>query len=74
MARYRPRTAAKRFEINVVRVTSKGVVARVAGVDDRNGAEALQGTALYVQRERLPAKSPRTNSTTPISRDCAPTT
>ena len=45
---------AKRFEVKVVRVTSKGVVARVAGVDDRNGAEALKGTALYAPRERLP--------------------
>jgi 16S rRNA processing protein RimM len=45
---------AKHFEINVVRVTPKGVVARVAGVADRNGAEALKGTALYASRERLP--------------------
>ena len=35
-------------------MTPKGVVARVAGVADRNGAEALRGTALYAPRARLP--------------------
>jgi 16S rRNA processing protein RimM len=46
---------SKQLTIKVVRVTPKGVVARVAGVADRNGAEALKGTALYVSRDRLPA-------------------
>jgi len=32
-----------------------GAVARFAGVADRNGAEALRGTALTVPREALPA-------------------
>jgi 16S rRNA processing protein RimM len=40
--------------LKVVRVTSKGVICRVAGVTDRNGAEALAGTDLYVDRARLP--------------------
>ena len=44
----------KKFEISVVRVTPKGVIARVAGVTDRNAAEALARTALYVARELLP--------------------
>jgi 16S rRNA processing protein RimM len=43
------------FKLRVVRVTAKGVVAHIAGVDDRNGAEALAGTDLYVARARLPA-------------------
>jgi 16S rRNA processing protein RimM len=44
------------FEIKVVRVTPKGgVVASIAGVRDRNAAEALKGTPLYVDRDRLPA-------------------
>jgi 16S rRNA processing protein RimM len=44
------------FSVQVVRVTPKGgVVARIAGVGDRNAAEALRGTALYALRERLPA-------------------
>lgn len=44
----------RRFDVRVVRVTPKGVVARIAGVADRNGAEALRGVDLYVPRERLP--------------------
>ena len=31
------------------------MVAHVAGVDDRNAAEALRGVELYVDRSRLPA-------------------
>lgn len=42
------------FSLKIVRVTDKGVVARVSGVADRNGAEALRGTELYVDRNRLP--------------------
>lgn len=42
------------YELSVVRVTPKGVVARVAGVSDRTAAEALRGTELYVERDRLP--------------------
>ncbi len=45
----------RRLEISVVRTTPKGVIAHVAGVDDRNGAEALKGLTLYVDRVRLPA-------------------
>ena len=43
------------FKLKSVRATPKGVVARLQGVDDRNGAEALKGIALYIERERLPA-------------------
>jgi 16S rRNA processing protein RimM len=43
------------FEVQSARATAKGVVARVKGVADRNGAEALKGVELYVERERLPA-------------------
>jgi 16S rRNA processing protein RimM len=43
------------FKLRVFRVTAKGVVAHIAGVDDRNGAEALAGTDLYVARAQLPA-------------------
>jgi 16S rRNA processing protein RimM len=43
------------FEIESLRVTSKGVVARLKGVADRNAAEAVRGTELYIERERLPA-------------------
>ena len=42
------------FTVRVVRVTPKGIVARIDGVADRNAAEALRGTDLYVDRSRLP--------------------
>ena len=45
----------RRFALTVVRVGAKGVVARIAGVGDRNAAEALRGTELWVERDRLPA-------------------
>jgi 16S rRNA processing protein RimM len=48
-------SGARQFKIKVVRVTPKGVIARVAGFADRNGAEALKGVELYVERARLPA-------------------
>ncbi len=47
--------AGKRsFTVRVIRVTPKGVIARVEGVYDRNAAEALRGIDLYVDRSRLP--------------------
>ena len=46
---------ARQFELTVTRVTPRGVIARIAGVADRTGAEALKGVALYVARSRLPA-------------------
>jgi 16S rRNA processing protein RimM len=48
-------SGARKFEIKSARATGKGVVARLAGIIDRNGAEALKGVELYVERERLPA-------------------
>lgn len=42
------------FVIESVRTSSKGVVAKLAGVTDRTAAEALKGTDLYVPRDRLP--------------------
>jgi 16S rRNA processing protein RimM len=47
-------TGAKQFSLKVVRVTPKGVIARIKGVDTRTGAEALKSTALYVLRSKLP--------------------
>jgi len=41
------------FKLSVKRVSSKGVITRVKGVDDRNGAEALKGVELYVSRDQL---------------------
>lgn len=47
-------TGTRTFEITSARVATKGVIARLKGVDDRNAAEALRGTELYVERDRLP--------------------
>jgi 16S rRNA processing protein RimM len=47
--------SGRSFKLKVMRVTPKGgVVAAVVGVSDRNAAEALKGTPLYVDRDRLP--------------------
>lgn len=47
--------ATKTFQLKVLRL-SKGdvVIARIKGVEDRNAAEALKGTELYVLRSALP--------------------
>lgn len=45
---------AKTFSLKIVRVTDKGVVARVAGISDRTAAEALRGTKLFIARHQLP--------------------
>ncbi len=46
-------TGTKSYKLKVVRVMPKGVVVRVAGVADRNAAEALKGTALHAARSAL---------------------
>jgi 16S rRNA processing protein RimM len=48
---------SRAFEIASARATPKGVVARLQGIVDRNAAEALKGTDLYVARDRLPPPS-----------------
>ncbi len=45
---------ARIFEVRLESVTPKGLIARIGGVDDRNQAEALKGTELYVARGALP--------------------
>ena len=47
--------STRTFKLRVLHLTPKGaVVARIAGVADRNAAEALKGVELYVAREKLP--------------------
>jgi 16S rRNA processing protein RimM len=41
--------------IRVIRVTDRGVIAHIAGIDDRTAAEALRGTGLWIARANLPA-------------------
>jgi 16S rRNA processing protein RimM len=43
-----------KFALTVVRTSGKGLICRVAGISDRNAAEALRGTGLYLPRSRLP--------------------
>jgi 16S rRNA processing protein RimM len=45
---------ARRFEIESLRPTKDFLVARIAGVADRDAAEALRNLDLFVARERLP--------------------
>jgi 16S rRNA processing protein RimM len=47
-------TGQRSFEITGLKMTAKGIVARIKGVTDRTGAEALKGTGLYVARAALP--------------------
>lgn len=48
-------SGARRFVISSLRSLGKDIfVARVEGVADRNGAEALTGAELYLPREALP--------------------
>lgn len=52
-------SAGRTLELRVVRVTAKGVVARITGIGDRNGAEGLAGTDLYIDRAQLPVVGER---------------
>ena len=55
---YGPLEAAdgtRTFEIEAVRPAKDFLVARLKGIADRNSAEALRNTDLYVAREKLPA-------------------
>ncbi|MEW5964513.1 MAG: ribosome maturation factor RimM [Pseudomonadota bacterium] len=47
-------TGKRALVLRVRRTTGKGVVAHIDGVDDRTSAEALKGTRLYVDRDRMP--------------------
>lgn len=41
--------------VRVVRVSERGVIARLEGVTNRTQAESFKGTQLWIARERLPA-------------------
>ncbi len=45
---------ARRFEIEAARPAKDFLVARIAGVSDRDAAEKLRNTDLFVPRDRLP--------------------
>jgi 16S rRNA processing protein RimM len=49
------KAGVRSFKLRVLRMTPKGaIIARIAGVADRNAAEALKGVELYVARDKLP--------------------
>ena len=45
---------ARQFTIEALRPAKDHLVARIAGIDDRETAQALRNTELYVPRDRLP--------------------
>jgi 16S rRNA processing protein RimM len=57
IASYGPLTdqsGTKKISLKIVRVTDKGIVAKVEGITDRTAAEGLRGTKLFIARDRLP--------------------
>jgi 16S rRNA processing protein RimM len=53
-------TGDRRYDIAVVGSSRDLVIARVEGVEDREAAQALRGTRLYVDRSALPATEEET--------------
>lgn len=58
LGEYGPLTArdGRTFVVERLRPAKEVVVAKFRGIDDRGTAEALNGTDLYVPRQRLPAE------------------
>jgi len=44
----------REYELKIERMTRTDVIARIAGIDDRDAAEALRGLRLFVPRSALP--------------------
>lgn len=44
----------KRFEVRLEGATQNGLIASIKGINDRNAAELLKGTELFVDRATLP--------------------
>ncbi len=44
----------KRFEVEILHNVKGGVAAKLKGVNDRNKADALKGSELYIERDALP--------------------
>ena len=70
--RFETEDGKRRVELKIVRVTAKGIVARIAGIDDRNGVEALEGPCALRRALSGFRPPPRASSTAPISSACAP--
>ena len=50
--------SVREYKVASGRQQGKGLVARLAGVDDRDAAATLQGSRITVPRSELPAKAP----------------
>ena len=48
------KTGDTQFDVNILRSTHRGLVAKISGIKDRGSAEALKGLELYVARDLLP--------------------
>jgi 16S rRNA processing protein RimM len=48
----------REVQVEEVKEHAGSVLARIAGIDDRDGAEALRGAEVMVRREQLPAAEP----------------
>jgi 16S rRNA processing protein RimM len=48
----------RRLELRLVGAAKGVLIARLSGIDDRNGAEALRGLRLYLARSALPPPEP----------------
>lgn len=51
-------SGTRTFRIVAAREGTRGIIARLAGVDDRDAAEALAGVTLLVDRRQLPEPEP----------------
>lgn len=61
IGRYGPvenEAGARRFGLRIIGQAKGLVIAKLDGVEDRDAAEALKGTKLFVPRERLPETEP----------------
>ncbi|MCP4329539.1 MAG: ribosome maturation factor RimM [Alphaproteobacteria bacterium] len=52
------KNGARRYDLEIVGRSRGQLIARIAGIDDRDAAEALKGTRLYVPRSALPQTDP----------------
>lgn len=57
IATYAPlytRDGSRRFEVTLTGATTNGLTARLSGIRNKDEADALKGTDLYADRDRLP--------------------
>lgn len=47
-------SGSKEFQLRIKRIQNDAVIATISGCNDRNAAEPLRGTKLYIPRDALP--------------------